>query len=80
MFTTVLMMLRKNEMVIDMRGLPPVASNVREIHNGWSMYIGWLSFLLTAVAGSLWIALSNELKKTCAVYMYNNKYDQICSM
>ncbi len=80
MFTTVLILLRKNEMVSDTGDLPPLTYRAREISTGWSVYVGWLAFLLSAVAGALWIALSKELKKTCAVFMYNSKYDQICSM
>ena len=80
MFTAVLVLLRKTELELDMRDLPPAVDRARDITHGWSMYVGWLAFLLSVIAGILWIALSKELKKTCAVYMYNSKYDQICSM
>ena len=80
MFTAVLVLLRKSEMEGDMRELPTVVYKARDIAHGWSMYVVWLAFLLSGIAGSLWIALSKELKKTCVVFMYNSKYDQICSM
>ena len=80
MFTVVLVLLRKNEMEEDMRELSSDVYKARDITHGWSMYVGWLAFLLSEIVGALWIALSKELKKTCAIFMYNTKYDQICSM
>ena len=79
-FAVVLILLRRTEMELHTRDLPPFLSSARDISNGWSMYTAWLAFLLCGITGSTWIILFKELQKTRANYMYNSKYDQICSM
>lgn len=77
-FAIVLILTRKSEMELDNRGIPPALSKARSINNGWSMYLGWVVFILTAVAGGAWIFLSIEMKKSRESYNYNVKYKQIC--
>ena len=77
-FAIVLILTRKSEMEADKRGLADLLLEARTIVNGWSMYVGWIVFVFTALSGGAWIALSIELKKTRASYNYNLKYKQIC--
>ncbi len=77
-FAVVLILLRKSEILRDKRGIPAVLTAHRHVKSGWSMYVAWLVFVLTALTGGAWIALSLELRKTRASYNYNVKYKQIC--